>query len=357
MSIEIYSTDTDSGQVTVVRKVNTSEYERVTEIPVGNAPRGAVKFTKGGRGFVSNTSANTVSEIDALTHREVARITVGQGPRGLGIVPGERFMLASNSGSNTVSIVDLESRTELRQVAVGRDPRHMAITKDGKTAYVCVWGSGYIAKLDISSLAEGTAAGVREIARIDVGPEAHPYSANIDPKGRYLFVANTTADYVTVIDLETDTVAREVKVRETGARAVAFSPDNRYAFVTIERISSVAVIRMSDFEVTRYISVGPAPRGLAIDSADFTIYVSLFSRSVAEPRPDRPFETFMSNSLTVLCLKGVDLDSPDDAVTYYEIPVGDGPCSVSVFEPQRVVHETPTATTQEAAVREPALAG
>src|SRR5262245_48720151 len=105
MAIEIYSTDTDSGQISVIRKQFNS-YSTVTTIPVGNAPRGSVKFTRDGRGFVSNTSTNTVSEIDALTHREVARIQVGSGPRGLGIVPGDRYMLVSNSGSNTVSVVD-----------------------------------------------------------------------------------------------------------------------------------------------------------------------------------------------------------------------------------------------------------
>ncbi|MGW6523238.1 YncE family protein [Streptomyces sp. NPDC054962] len=148
MAVEIYSTDTDSGQLTVIRKDGHADYRVVKEIPVGNAPRGSVKFTRDGRGFVSNTSANHISEIDALTHREVARITVGFGPRGLGIVPGERYLLASNSGSNTVSVVDLEAREEVCQVAVGRDPRHMAINKEGTIAYISVWGSGYIAKLD-----------------------------------------------------------------------------------------------------------------------------------------------------------------------------------------------------------------
>ncbi|MEV0695911.1 hypothetical protein [Streptomyces sp. NPDC050388] len=134
MTVEIYltDTDTDTGQITVIRKDGPSVHEVRKEISVGNAPRGSVKFTCNGRDFVSNTSTNTVSELDALTRREAARITVGSGPRGLGLVPGERYLLVSNSGSNTVSIVDLESRTELTQVAVARDPRHMAISKDGR---------------------------------------------------------------------------------------------------------------------------------------------------------------------------------------------------------------------------------
>ena len=68
MPIEVYSTDTDSGVISVVTRKNGT-HELVAQIPIGNAPRGAVKFTRDGRGFVSNTGGNTVSEIDSVTKR------------------------------------------------------------------------------------------------------------------------------------------------------------------------------------------------------------------------------------------------------------------------------------------------
>lgn len=80
---EIYSTNTDSGTITVLENKGDGKVKKFTEIRVGNAPRGSVRFTKTGLGYVSNTSTNTVSEIDALTHQETRRIRVGNGPRGL----------------------------------------------------------------------------------------------------------------------------------------------------------------------------------------------------------------------------------------------------------------------------------
>lgn len=355
MAVEIYSTDTDSGQISVIRKNSAIDYQTIREIPIGNAPRGSVKFTTDGRGFVSNTSANTISEIDALTHREVARIEVGHGPRGLGILPGERYLLASNSGSNTVSVVDLESRSELVQIAVGRDPRHMAVTKDGGAAYVSIWGSGYISKLDLNGLRDGRPDLVREVARINVGENAHPYSVNIDASGRFLFVANTTAAYVSVIDLTTDAVIKEIAVRQTGGRAIAFSPDNKYALVTIERINAMAVIRMDDFNVTRYIRLGPSPRGIAVDPNDFTVYASVFSRVFDEP--DDPAEqVFKANSLTVVALADVDLESPDSPVSYEEIEVGYGPCSVTIFDTERISYEPARFAKEYESLQAPAIA-
>jgi YVTN family beta-propeller protein len=285
---------------------------------------------------VSNTSTNTVSEIDALTHREVARIVTGSGPRGLGIVPGERYLLVSNSGSNTVSIVDLESREELTQVAVGRDPRHMAISPDGDFAYVCVWGSGYIAKLDISGLAEGDFGTVREIGRIVIEANSHPYSLNIDRSGRYALVACNSVAYVPVIDLHSDTVVARVSVRSDGGRAVTFTPDNAFALLTLERESVLAVIRMSDFVLTRYIPLGPAPRGVTIDDNDLTVYASAFSRAMIT-YPGSP--AFKPHTVTVVHLDGVDLSSDSDMPTFDEIPVGFGPCSVVVFDTERAGYQ------------------
>ncbi|KXK59546.1 hypothetical protein AWW66_23695 [Micromonospora rosaria] len=335
MAVEIYSTDTDAGQITVIRKEG-SRHTVVKEIAVGNAPRGAVKFTRDGRGFVSNTSTNTVSELDALTRREVARITVGFGPRGLGIVPGERYLLVSNSGSNTVSVVDLESRQELCQVAVGRDPRHMAVTADGQFAYVSIWGSGYIAKLDLAGLATGRPDLVREVARIRVGENTHPYSVNIDRSGSRLFVACNSVAEVPVIDLSTDRVIARVPVPIDGARAVAFTPDNAYALVTLERKSRIAVIDMERLEVTRTIPVGPGPRGIAVDETDNTVYCSAFSRIFDDPEvPD-----VVAHSLSVVHLEGVDLASEDSKPRYEHLPVGHGPCSVAIFNPDRVAFDS-----------------
>lgn len=328
-NVQLFSTDTDDGVVSVVAKTGPGEHRLIKQIRVGNAPRGGVKFTKSGRGFVCNTSQNTLSEIDAVALTEVRRIEVGHGPRGLGILPGDKYLLVSNSGSDTLSIVDLELNVELHQIGTGRDPRHMGVSADGRWAYVCVWGDGYISKLDLAALATGDASGVREVTRIPIDRAAHPYSLNISPDGERVFVANTQATYATVIDVATNEV-HNVELGAIGGRAVTFSADGRLALVTVETLSRVYVIDVATLEVKRHLPVGAGPRGLVLDKEDNTLYVTNFKRGGGAWMENGP--DYGANALTKVELDSAPLDRQEGAFVYEEVTVGYGPCSVVMFD-------------------------
>jgi DNA-binding beta-propeller fold protein YncE len=209
-----------------------------------------------------------------------------------------------------------------------------------------IWGSGYIAKLDVASLATGDHMSVREVGRIRIEPDAFPYSLSIDRTGRYAFVACNAVSYVPVIDLATDRIIAKVPVRSDGARAVAFTPDNAYALVTLEREAVMAVIRLTDFTVTRYIPVGPGPRGIAVDESDSTAYISAFSRFTFTSQLDRPTK---AHSVTAVHLAGLDLSRDEQQAPYDEILVGHGPCSVVLFNTERVSYD---AAKVDAAVQD-----
>ncbi len=151
MSKLLFSTDTDSGTITVLDPAS-GNLDTVCKIPVGNGPRGPVKFTSTGRGFVANHAGNTLSEIDAYSLRELTRIKVGNAPIGVAIVPGDRYALTSCSGDNCIAVIDLDSREVIHSLVTGREPRHMDVTPCGKYAYAAVSGGDYISKINIEAL-------------------------------------------------------------------------------------------------------------------------------------------------------------------------------------------------------------
>ena len=320
----LFSTDTDSGTVTVYDIASTSA--PVAKIQIGNGPRGAVRFTKDGRGFVTNHAGNTISEIDAFSLREVGRIVVGIAPIGNAIVPGDRFLLVSNSGDNTVSVVDLNIRKEVFVVPVGREPRHPDISPDGQFAYIPLSGGDSVIKLDVSELlnATPTFSNIKVVARVFLGVGTFPYSAAVSPKGDKVIAANNQADFITVIDAASSTVERNIPVGTKGARGTAFTPDGAVAFVSLEDTSEILAIDVARGAILQRIPSGPGPRGLLFDAVTETVFGSSFSRTGTGGG-------LVPNSISLLNVGAnpLNLLAPPSVRS---INVGAGPCSVALFE-------------------------
>lgn len=323
----LFSTDTDSGTITVFN-IRENEVEPIQRIVIGNGPRGAVRFTSDGRGYVANHAGDTISEIDAFSLRETARIKVGVAPIGVAIMPGDAQLIVSNAGDNSVSIVDLNKRKELHRVPVGREPRHPDINPKSLFAYVPISGADSVSVLDLRPLAEGEPEKVREIKRIYIGQGTLPYSAIVSPDGRYVVSANNQQDYVSIISTEKNEVIHKVDVGSKGSRGTTYSPDSSTAFVTIEDTSEMAVIDLENGTVINKLPTGPGPRGVTFDADDWIIYASAFART---KRPERA-----ANSVTAIELGGSrTLGALRDASPRMrDIGVGAGPCSVSIFNLQ-----------------------
>lgn len=325
----LFCTDTDSGTISVLEPSDKGVHV-ISAIPVGNGPRGAVMFTKSGRGYISNSAGDTISEIDAISRRETSRIKVGIAPMGVGIVPGDRFALVSNSGSNYVSIVDLTVRKEIHQICVGREPRHMALLPDGTAAYVAISGSDYISKIDTKALLgecpELNCSDVHETERISVGDGAMPYSVGISPSGKLAAAANNQVSYLSIIDLGSDTITATVDVGTKGSRGVAFSPNGDVIFLTIEDTSEICMIDAKSMKVVNRIGTNPGPRGFAIDPDTFTIYAAGFARSSGRGQLQEP------NAVSVISFPNFSLKClTSEQPSLSEVKVGAGPCSVSLL--------------------------
>jgi DNA-binding beta-propeller fold protein YncE len=205
----------------------------------------------------------------------------------------------------------------------------MAITADASAAFVSIWGAGEIARLDLTPLGTAEPTTISVDGSVSVGKEAHPYSVSFAPGGRHLFVANTQAKYVSVIDTS-DLSEKRIQVAAIGGRAVAYTPDEKFALVTLETISKLAVIDLTDLRVTRYIDTGPGPRGLAVDKAASVVYVSAFDRTAMFP--GTTVSDYGPNTLTMVDLGSGDLSTDSGQFRTEVVPVGYGPCSVSLFE-------------------------
>lgn len=286
----------------------------MVRIPVGGSPRGPVKFDNIKMfGYVCNTAGNTLSVIDQFRNREVSRITVGQAPRGLAISEDGKYAFVSNSGSNTISVVDILRRSQIDEIGVGLNPRHMGVLPGKNSVNVCFWGSDVVVTLDYSQ-------GIQNIfmaKAMSVGFDARPYSVAIDSLSGRSYVANTMADYMSILDDNTGKELTRIPVGFGGREAV-LSPDRNYVFLSTEVTNEIAVVDLNQNQVVHRVSVGPTPRGLVLNPDLKELFAVAFPRS--------PAMVGARNSVSV-----IDVSDPLKASLVDAIPVGQGPCAISML--------------------------
>jgi YVTN family beta-propeller protein len=90
-------------------------------VPAGERPY--VVALAGGRGFVTNQYAGTVSVFDRATLKPVATIEVGDHPEGIAATPDGTRLYVANWGSNTLSVIDAATLAVLREIKVADGPR------------------------------------------------------------------------------------------------------------------------------------------------------------------------------------------------------------------------------------------
>lgn len=136
------------------------------------------------------------------------------------------MVYVADEGSNTVSVLDAESFQILATIAVGREPHNVQLSLDGKLAWVTTNGEvrkaepttkGMSKDEHAAMTAPGEVWGIDTasrtvVAKVPVG--MHPAHVVLSSDGRiaYAFISNTYANTVSVIDVKSLKVLKNVPV-------------------------------------------------------------------------------------------------------------------------------------------------
>ncbi len=133
----------------IAKPAPTTPYVVTTiQLPAGSQPHGIALDLLGGRAFVGNHAANTLSVID--TNRQVLSATIlltgADGPNGVAYSAELDRVYVANRNTNNLSIVDPTIGTWLKNVGVGQLPDGVAVM-DG-LIYVANFGSDSISVIN-----------------------------------------------------------------------------------------------------------------------------------------------------------------------------------------------------------------
>lgn len=226
----LYATDPASGTVSVI---DTAAGGVTATLRVGRGPLGVAMSPDGRTAYVAgDTDPGTVAVIDTATVTVTRMIPVGGNPAAVAVTPDGRTAYVTDDASNTVSVIDTGTGTVTATTPVGeypgagQYPSAVTTTADGRYAYVASPQIGGVAVIDTSSdtLAGRiptsgfmiVPSGGRRayllgggLAVIDtttntvtrtVPTDLRPTSGAVSHDGHRLFLADSAADTVTIID-------------------------------------------------------------------------------------------------------------------------------------------------------------
>lgn len=168
--------------------------------------------------------------------------------------------VAPTDGASTIPL--------LTTVPVGDSPEEVVADPVHGTIYVTESGADEVAVIDTTTESVVSTIGVGE----------QPVGLAIDPQAGYVYVANLgygSVGSVSVIDTSNRTVVRTIPLRE-GALPfdLALDPTSHTLFVTENGTNAVGVVDTRTWTVVDTIPVGAEPRHIAVDSTVGEAYVA-----------------------------------------------------------------------------------
>lgn len=254
-------------------------------------------------------------------------------PTGLALsADGSRLYVAGNLG-NKLDELDSLSGRPIRSWETGVGPYEVVVA--GNKAYVSNLGGGSPHKGDHTALAglgmrvrvdsrdipsEGSVTVIDlAVGRVssEVSVELHPSAMALSPDRKYLVVANTGSDTLSVIDTSRDVVIERISARQSPAdlfgaqpTALTFDPPGRRLFVCNGTQNAVAVIRFEpaarNSKMLGLIPAGWFPGALQYDAQFKTLFVANI-KGIGAAKTFKPGEKTKLNSKdffgTISCIE------------------------------------------------------
>lgn len=230
----------DHPSVNVVTIVYTPTMSALTNLPACDMPHGVKVNHAGTLVYVSCMNSDEILEIDRQSFRILRRHKTGEG--------SPQAMAGMHGGPAAATA----------PAAHDCAPTFVSVSPDDRRLYVACNHGNTLQVLDAATLAL--------VKEIPVGAGAY----NVEPSadGRWVIVTNKKAQSVSLVDARALTEVARIPTSKKLPHGVAYSPDGRWAFISVESIGTdpgaVDVIDLTTRARVASIGVPLQPTGITI---------------------------------------------------------------------------------------------
>lgn len=236
----------------VVKAIDLGTYTR---------PHGVAWLDKD-RVLVTSESTQNVVQVNVTEGKvEKAFPTTQRGSHMLALDRAGKRVYTANITDATVSAIDLDTGKLIGTVAAAPQSEGIAVSPDGK--WIATGNrSGSISIID-----------AKEMKKVkDVPCEGIPYRAAFSPDSKRAFVPCPQGKVLAVVEAEKQELIKSIKTGDNpadpaaplaGPRGVFIHPNGKWAYVTLNESSSVAIVDLAKLEVVGSVPIGRSPDGIA----------------------------------------------------------------------------------------------
>ncbi len=257
------SEEHEAGHIPYLRILDAKSHKLLSSIPMADMAAHAVPSKDGKYVFVSREGGSTIVKVGLEDFRITRIFNVGKAPHGFVLSSDNNYIYSPNMKSDDISILDLKTGKEERiNITSGgsscETPVAMGIKEDGLYSFVTCGRSFDVYKIDnLRKKAAGRVA-------FETGEFPGPIQTPVHPGGEYLYVPDMRHGVVHKISIEPFKLVKDIHVG-AGAHGIAYSQDSKTAFVTNTWEDTISVIDLETDTVTKTIRVGREPNGIAVE--------------------------------------------------------------------------------------------
>ncbi len=209
-------------------------------------------------------------------------------PTGLDIDDKAKRLYVVTKENNSLYIIDLKTKHVIKQVPLSAEAYTCLLSPDHNLLYISIWGGSKLFVFDI----------VREVITDSINVARNPNDICITRNGKYVFVANSIDNTVSVIDATTKKVIETLNTAlypdapsGSTTNSVALSADNKTLYIANADNNCLAVFDVSEPGSSKskgYIPTGWYPTCVRTIGSSILVLNGKGNTSLPNPKGPQP---------------------------------------------------------------------